>query len=243
VDSDPKERELLEDHASAEADAEERRLAAQEAAREQGAQTLDLELGEELDLSPAPAAPKIEVLYYSGDAEAGDALILKVGGEERARVAVSDVDPDVLAQAKAEPDPRRQAALLWPEPPAQSKADPDPGPAGDADAKPGDVSAAEGLKAQMAAAEGEQKGTAYVIFRHGVTTEPAAAASAVQVKDLAGGTTELESLAPIASGRFTGAPAALVAAREEFGEGEYAAIPLRNITVKAWKRVEQPRWV
>jgi hypothetical protein len=111
--------------------------------------------------------------------------------------------------------------------------------------QPGEQSAAEGLAEQMEKASG----TVYVLFAHGVMVAAGSQEDApkrhdaITVKALGGEEAKLEAMMPIGFGRYTGAPAALLACREKFGEGEYAAIPLRNITVKAWKREQVAKWV
>lgn len=216
-----------------EAEAEAARQRAQEAARESGAPVLDLDVGDELDLNVSTeAAPEIQVNRVAAPGER-DYLTLMVGGEERARTFCDEIAPEVFEAAAAESDPRKQAALIWPAEPGQ----PDAG-----SVQPGEQTAAEGLAEQVEKASG----TVYVLFRHGVTLADLPGPmweAGIAVKLLGGGEQELEPLSPIGVGRFAGAPAALLACRERFGEGDYAAIPLRNITVKAWKQEQVAKWV
>lgn len=223
---------------------EARRREAQKRAAEAGEDTLDmevgdtLEVGDELDLSAqAPEVirpPEPEVTRPPGEIavslhrEQGERefVTLTVDGEERARAFVDEIDPEVLKRAQATTDVRQQAAILWPDPPQ---------------APAGEVSAAEGLKQQMVTANG----TAYLIFRHENVPDAASDVwkAGIDVKTAGGDApTELRVLLPIAVGSFTGAPAALLAARERFGEGDYVAIPRRNITAKTWKKQVVDKW-
>lgn len=216
---------------------EARRREAQKHAAEVGADTLDLEVGDELDLSAQPATPReavpagehqpVVALRIHLEEGERDCITLTVDGEERARAFLDEIPPEVLEQAKVTADPREQARLIWPDPPQ---------------APAGEVSAAEGLKQQMEKASG----TSYVIFEH---VDPPADSGdrwqdGIRVKSVgADGATELRALTPVAVGSFTGAPAALLAARERFGAGDYVAIPLRNVTAKSWRKATVDKWV